>query len=67
MLDPIIFTYVDCKRSRISILVGKPMIMSSPHFYVPEGAGDTGFNASLIHGIDPIKESHETFLDISPV
>ncbi|CAG0899296.1 unnamed protein product [Darwinula stevensoni] len=45
---------------------GKPVIMSSPHFYVPEGAGETGFNASLIHGISPNKDSHETFIVVEP-
>ncbi|CAG0901945.1 unnamed protein product [Darwinula stevensoni] len=48
-------------------LHGKPVVMSSPHFYVPEEAGDSGFNESLIHGISPSKEAHETIVDIEPI
>ncbi|CAG0900471.1 unnamed protein product [Darwinula stevensoni] len=45
---------------------GKQFIMSSPHFYVPEEAGDTGYNESLISGLEPLKDLHETFFDIEP-
>ncbi|CAG0900472.1 unnamed protein product [Darwinula stevensoni] len=46
---------------------GKPIVMSSPHFLIPDGAGDNGLNKSLLDGIAPMKDSHETFLDVEPV
>ncbi|CAG0889049.1 unnamed protein product [Darwinula stevensoni] len=45
---------------------GKPVVMSLPHFYVPDEGGDNGLNKSLIDGIAPHKDSHETFIDIEP-
>ncbi|CAG0900365.1 unnamed protein product [Darwinula stevensoni] len=50
----------------VSQTLGKPVVMSPPHFYVPEEAGDNEFNSSLIHGITPDKEKHETRLDLEP-
>ncbi|TRY97130.1 hypothetical protein DNTS_032786 [Danionella cerebrum] len=41
---------------------GAPIIMSSPHFY----QADPKF-AHDIYGMNPIKEEHETFVDLNPV
>lgn len=40
---------------------GKPIIMSTPHFY----QGDMS-DVNLLDGLEPIKEEHQTYLDLEP-
>jgi len=40
---------------------GKPIVMSTPHFY--QGNIE---DARLLEGLEPIKEEHETYLDLEP-
>lgn len=41
---------------------GAPVVMSAPHFY----QGDPKYRDAVV-GLNPVKEKHETYLDVEPV
>ncbi|XP_037568754.1 lysosome membrane protein 2-like [Dermacentor silvarum] len=55
-----------CPKSGITHVAacrkGAPIVLSSPHFY----HGDEAF-VRAVNGLRPVKEMHETFLDIHPL
>lgn len=55
-------TDIGTSRSRVCLLSGAPIIMSSPHFY----QADDKF-VQDVFGMNPNKEEHETLIDVNPV
>ncbi|CAG0900856.1 unnamed protein product, partial [Darwinula stevensoni] len=41
-----------------------PLVMSMPHFYL---GSEAYFNESVVEGLEPRKEWHQTFVDLEPV
>ncbi|CAG0899946.1 unnamed protein product, partial [Darwinula stevensoni] len=48
----------------LSECLGVPLVMSMPHFYL--GSEDY-YNESIVEGLEPRKEWHQTFVDLEPV
>ncbi|CAG0903273.1 unnamed protein product, partial [Darwinula stevensoni] len=48
----------------LSECLGVPVVMSTPHFYL---GSEEYFNKSIVEGLEPRKEWHETFVDLEPL
>ncbi len=53
---------IGTSRSRVCLLSGAPIIMSSPHFYQADDR-----YVQDVFGMNPNKDEHETLIDVNPV